>query len=75
MGCVARKRDLKNAYIILVWKPGEKTLLRRRSRRFEGNLKINFGATGLGGVDGIHLANDKSWWRAIVNTVMSLRDP
>jgi hypothetical protein len=28
---------------------------------------------GGGGVEWIHLAQDRDWWRAVVNTVMNLR--
>jgi hypothetical protein len=30
---------------------------------------------GWEGVDWIHLAQGKDWWRAVVNTVMNLRVP
>jgi hypothetical protein len=30
---------------------------------------------GLGGMDWIHLAQDREWWRALVNVVMNLQVP
>jgi hypothetical protein len=38
-----------------------------------GRLKMDFGEIRFGGVDWIHLAQDRDWWWAVVNTVMNLR--
>jgi hypothetical protein len=40
-----------------------------------GNIKINLKETGWGGMDWIHLAQDRDQWWALVNTVMNLRVP
>jgi hypothetical protein len=34
---------------------------------------MDLGEIGLGSVDWIQLAQDRDWWRAVVNTVMNLR--
>jgi hypothetical protein len=39
------------------------------------NIKVDLGETEWGGVDWIHLVQDRDQWRAIVNTVMYLRVP
>jgi hypothetical protein len=52
------------------WKSwGEGTTLRLR-RRWKDNIKMWFG-----GVDLIHLAQDRDGWLAFVNTIMNLRVP
>jgi hypothetical protein len=30
---------------------------------------------GLEGQDGIHMAHDRKWWQAVMNTLMDLRIP
>jgi hypothetical protein len=37
------------------------------------NIKMNLGEIGVEGVDWIHLPQDKSWWLALMNTVMNLQ--
>jgi hypothetical protein len=39
------------------------------------NIKMDLREIGWDGVDWIELAQDRDQWRAIVNTVMSLRPP
>jgi hypothetical protein len=39
----------------------------------EDNIKMNLKEIGWGGIDWIHLAEDRDRWRALVNAVMSLR--
>jgi hypothetical protein len=63
------------AYNILVGKPEERRPLGRPRRRWEDNIKIDLGEIGFGDVDWIHLTQDMDRWRALVNTVMSLRVP
>jgi hypothetical protein len=59
--------------MILVGKPEEKRPLRRRSRRWVDNIKIDLGEKGCYGVDWIDMAQDRYQWRALVNTVLNLR--
>jgi hypothetical protein len=42
---------------------------------WEDNIKMDLGEIGFGDVDWINLAQDMDRWRALVNTVMSLRVP
>jgi hypothetical protein len=63
------------AYNILVGKPEGRRPLGRPRRRWEDNIKIDLTELGFGDVDWIHLAEDRDRWRALVNTVMSLRVP
>jgi hypothetical protein len=67
--------EARGAYSILVGKPEGKRPLRRSRRRCKDNIKMDLGEIVFGDVDWIHLAQDRDRWRALVNTVMSLRVP
>jgi hypothetical protein len=58
-----------------VGKPEGKRPLGRPRHRWEGNIRVDLGETGWGGMDWIHLAQDRGQWRALVNTVMNFRVP
>jgi hypothetical protein len=72
---VARRGEVRGAYNILVGKPEGRRPLGRPRRRWEDNIKMDLGDIGFGDVDWIRLAQDGNRWRALVNTVMSLRVP
>jgi hypothetical protein len=72
-GHIARIGEKRNAYKILVGKPGGKRPLGRPKRRWEDNIKIDHREIGWGGMDWIDLAQNRDQWRALVNTVMNLR--
>jgi hypothetical protein len=40
-----------------------------------GNIKMDLGEIGCGGVDWIGLAQDRDKWRALANSVMNFQDP
>jgi hypothetical protein len=64
-----------NAYRLLVGKSvGKKPLGKPRSRWVD-NIEIDIVQIGLGGLDWIGLVQDRSRWRAHVNSVMNLRVP
>jgi hypothetical protein len=52
----------------------ERPLVRPR-RRWENIIKMDLRETGLMDVDWIHLAQERDWWQALVNTVMIFRVP
>jgi hypothetical protein len=72
---VARMGEVSDAYNILVGKPEGKRPLGRPRHRWEDNIKMDLGEIGFGDVDWINWAQDRDRWRAIVNTVTSLRVP
>jgi hypothetical protein len=67
MGSAEEKRS---AYRILVGKPEGRRPLRRPRLRW-----IAFKEMGLGGMDWIHLTQDKYQWRAVVITERNLQVP
>jgi hypothetical protein len=67
--------EVRYKYNILVGKPEGRRPLGRPRRRWEDNIKMDLRKTELEGVDWIHLARDRDWWLAFVNTVMNLMIP
>jgi hypothetical protein len=62
--------EKRYAYRLLVGKSEGKRPLRRPRRRWVDLLDIGWGV-----VDWIGLAQDRDWWRALVNAVKNLRVP
>jgi hypothetical protein len=62
-------------YRELVGKPEVKRPLRRPSRRWEDNTKIQIQEVGSEGMDWIDVATDMDRWRALACAVMNLRVP
>jgi len=52
-----------------------KRSLGRRSRRWEDNIKMGPQEVGCGSMDWISLAQDRGWWRELVNAVMNFQVP
>jgi hypothetical protein len=63
--------EKRNAYRILLGKPGGKEPLRRLTRIWA----MNHREIGLGGMNCSHVAQDRDQRRALLNTVMNLRVP
>jgi hypothetical protein len=72
---VARMGEKRNAYRILVGKPGGKRPLGRPRRRWVDNIKMDLREIRWDGVNWIDVAQDRDQWRALVNTVMNLGIP
>jgi hypothetical protein len=74
-GHVARMGVVRCAYNILIGRPGGRRPLGRPRCRWEDNIRMDLREIGFGDVDWIRLAQDRDRWRALMNTVMSLRVP
>jgi hypothetical protein len=74
-GHVAPTGEKRNAYRILVGKPGGKRPLGRPRCKWVDNIKMDLREIGWGGMDWIDLAQDRDQLRAFRNTVMNLRVP
>jgi hypothetical protein len=64
-----------NAYRILVGNPEGKRALGRSRRRWVDNIKVDLREIGWDCMNWINLAQGRSLWTALVNTVMNLRVP
>jgi hypothetical protein len=68
------RMEKRNAYRLMVGKPeGKRPLGRLRRRRWVDNIMMDLGEMGWDDVDWIGLAKDRNRWRALVNSVLSLR--
>jgi hypothetical protein len=72
-GHVARKREKRTAYRLLVGKPEGRRPLEPPRRRWLDNSRMDLVEVGWGDVDWIRLAQDRD--RALVNSVLNLRVP
>jgi hypothetical protein len=74
-GHVARMREGRGVYRVLVGRPEGKRPLGRPRRRWEDNIKLDLREIGIDGTNRIQLAQNRIQWRVFVNTVMNLRVP
>jgi hypothetical protein len=74
-GHIVRRREMRNAYRILVRKQGRKRPLGRPRRKWADNIKMDLREIGWHGMDWIDLTQDKNGWRALAITVMNLWVP
>jgi hypothetical protein len=72
-GHVARVGEGRNLYRVFLGKPEGERPLGRPRRRWEDGIKMDLEEIGWGGVEWIHLAQDRDLWQALVNAVMNLR--
>jgi hypothetical protein len=72
-GHVARMGEKRNSYRLLVGKPERRRPLRRPTRRWLNNIRMDLVEVGWGDVDWIDLAPERDRWRALVNSVLNLR--
>jgi hypothetical protein len=61
-GHVARMREVKGAYKILVGRPEGRKPLGRPRHRWEDSIKMDIREIGFGDVDWIHLVQDRDRW-------------
>ncbi|KDR21362.1 hypothetical protein L798_03138, partial [Zootermopsis nevadensis] len=71
-GHVAGMDGTKGVHRVLVGKPEGKRPLGRPRRRWKNNVRRDLWEIGVE-VDWILLAQDRVWWRALVNLVMNLQ--
>jgi hypothetical protein len=74
-GHVARMREGRGVYRLLVGRPEGKRPLGRPRRRWKDNIKMDLREIRINGANWIRLAQNRVQRRAFVNTVMILRLP
>jgi len=74
-GHVACMGEMNEAYRVMVGKLEGKRPLRRPSRRWEDNIKMDLQEVGWRGMDWIDLVQDRNRWGAPVKAVMTVRIP
>jgi hypothetical protein len=72
---VAGMGEKRNAYRLLVTKPGGKRPLGRPRRNWVDHIRMDLREEGWGDVDWVGLAKDRNRWSALVNSVLNLRAP
>jgi hypothetical protein len=70
---VACMGEGKNIYGVLVGKPEGNRLLERPRHRWEDGIKMDLREIGWGGMECIHLAQDRDRWQAVVNALINLQ--
>jgi hypothetical protein len=68
-------RDRRDVFRVLVGKPAGKRPLGRPRHRWENNVNMDLQEMRCGAMDWNELAQDRDWWRALVNVVMNFQAP
>ena len=72
-GHVARMEEGRSAVKILTGKPTGKRPLGRTKRRWEDNIIIDLEERGINVGNWIDSAQDRDYWKALVNAALNLR--
>ena len=65
----------RSAFKILTGKPTGKRPLGRPSRRWEDNIRMDFEGIDINAVNWVDSAQDRDYWRALVNAALNLQVP
>ena len=74
-GRVARMEEGRSAFKILTGKPTGKRPFGRPRRRWEDNIRMDLKEISINTRNWIDSAQDRDYWRALVNAAMNLRVP
>ena len=72
---VARMEEGRSAIKISTGKPSGKKPLGRPRRRWEDKIKMDLEEVGINAGNWVDSAQDRDYWRALVNAVSNLRVP
>ena len=67
--------ESKSAFKILTGKPTGKRPLGRPRRRWEYNIRMDLEEIGVSAGNWVDSAQDRDYWRALVNAALNLRVP
>ena len=74
-GHVDRMEEGKSAFKIVTGKLTGKTSLGRPRRRWEDNIRMDLEEIGINAGNWVDSAQDRNYWRALVNAALNLRVP
>ena len=74
-GHVARMEEGRSAFKILIGKPTGKRSLGRPRRRWEDNIRLDLEEIGINTRSWVDSAQDRDYWRALVNAALNLQIP
>ena len=74
-GHVVRMEDGRNAFEFLTGKPTGNRPLGRSMHRCEDNMKTDIKEIGMNTRNWVDSAQDRNYWRALVNASLNLRVP
>ena len=74
-GHVARMEEGRTAFKILTGKPTGKIHLGRPRRRWEDNIRMDLEEMSINAGNCFDSAQDRNYWRALVNEALILRVP
>ena len=74
-GYVARMEESRSAFKILIGKPTGKRPLGRPRRRWEDNFRMDPEEISINAGNWVDSAQDRNYWRALVNAALNLRVP
>ena len=72
---MARMEESRRAFEILTGKPTGKRPLGRLRRRWEDNIRMDLEELGINAGNWVDSAQDRDYWRALVNAALNLRVP
>ena len=75
VGHVARMEEGRSAFKILISKPIGKRPLGKPRRRWEDNIRMDLEEIGINESNSVDSAQDRDYWRALVNAALNLRIP
>ena len=74
-GHVARMEEGGSAFKMLTGKPSGKRPLGRPRRRWEDSIRMDLEEIGINVGNWVNSAQDRNYWRALVNAGLNLRAP
>ena len=74
-GHVPRMEEGRSAIKILTGKPTGKRPLGRPRRKWEDNIRMDLEEIGIDAGNCVDSAQDRNYWRALVNAALNLRVP
>ena len=74
-GHVARMEEGRSTFKILTGKPTGKRLLGSPGGRWENNIRMDLQEIGINAGNWVDSAQDRNYWRALVDAALNLRVP